>query len=114
MIGATTHAASYCADLPQALDRAAETTGVNFVGGFSALVQKGFAKGDEILMQSIPEALAVTKCVLFFGECDINEGWNQSGRGGTDGAHYKADRRNYQGARLNGLCQAGCICQRNR
>ncbi|MBS5164352.1 MAG: PFL family protein [Butyricicoccus pullicaecorum] len=62
MIGATTHAASYV-PIAQALDRAAETTGVNFVGGFSALVQKGFAKGDEILMQSIPEALAVTNCV---------------------------------------------------
>lgn len=62
MIGATTNATSYV-PIAQALDRAAETTGVNFVGGFSALVQKGFAKGDEILMQSIPEALAVTNCV---------------------------------------------------
>lgn len=62
MIGATTNATSYV-PIARALDRAAETTGVNFVGGFSALVQKGFAKGDEILMQSIPEALAVTNCV---------------------------------------------------
>ena len=37
--------------------------GVNFVGGFSALVQKGFAKGDEILIRSIPEALATTELV---------------------------------------------------
>ena len=62
MIGATTNATSYV-PIAQALDRAAETTGVNFVGGFSALVQKGFAKGDEILIQSIPEALATTNCV---------------------------------------------------
>lgn len=62
MIGATTNGASYV-PIAQALDRAAETTGVNFVGGFSALVQKGFAKGDEILIRSIPEALAVTNCV---------------------------------------------------
>lgn len=62
MIGATTNGASYV-PIAQALDRAAETTGVNFVGGFSALVQKGFAKGDEILIQSIPEALATTNCV---------------------------------------------------
>ena len=62
MIGATTNATSYV-PIAQALDRAASTTGVNFVGGFSALVQKGFAKGDEVLIQSIPEALASTNCV---------------------------------------------------
>ncbi len=47
----------------KALDRAADTTGVNFVGGFSALVHKGFSKGDEILINSIPEALAQTEKV---------------------------------------------------
>lgn len=62
MIGATTNATSYV-PIAQALDRAAETTGVNFVGGFSALVQKGFAKGDAVLLDSIPEALAVTNNV---------------------------------------------------
>ena len=44
----------------ETLNRAAVETGVNFIGGFSALVQKGFAKGDRILIDSIPEALAVT------------------------------------------------------
>ena len=62
MIGATTNANSYV-PLAQALDRAAQTTGVNFIGGFSALVQKGFAKGDETLIRSIPEALASTELV---------------------------------------------------
>ena len=62
MIGAVTTANSYV-PLAKALDRAASTTGVNFVGGFSALVQKGFAKGDEILINSIPEALAETNLV---------------------------------------------------
>ena len=47
----------------KALDRAADTTGVNFIGGFSALVHKGFSKGDEILINSIPEALATTEKV---------------------------------------------------
>ncbi len=45
------------------LDKAADTAGVNFLGGFSALVQKGFTKGDEILIRSIPEALACTNKV---------------------------------------------------
>lgn len=62
MIGAATDATSYV-PLAQTLDRAAAACGVNFVGGFSALVQKGFAKGGEILIRSIPEALATTDLV---------------------------------------------------
>ena len=62
MVGATSSANSYV-PLAKALDRAADTTGVNFVGGFSALVQKGFAKGDDILINSIPEAMAETNLV---------------------------------------------------
>ena len=44
----------------KALQRAAESTGVNFIGGYSALVHKGFSAGDEALIRSIPEALSVT------------------------------------------------------
>ena len=53
---------SYVA-VAEALDRAAKTVGVNFIGGFSALVHKGFTKGDLVLVDSIPEALAVTERV---------------------------------------------------
>ena len=42
------------------LEKAAQAVGVNFIGGYSALVQKGFASGDEALINSIPEALSVT------------------------------------------------------
>lgn len=42
------------------LDKAAEAVGVNLIGGYSALVQKGFSAGDEALIRSIPEALACT------------------------------------------------------
>ena len=62
IVSAASSANSYV-PLAKALDRAADTTGVNFVGGFSALVQKGFAKGDEILINSIPEAMAETNLV---------------------------------------------------
>ena len=44
----------------KALQRAADTCGVNFIGGYSALVQKGFSGGDLELIRSIPEALDVT------------------------------------------------------
>ena len=45
------------------MERAAKTCGVNLIGGYSALVQKGFSAGDERLIRSIPEALASTSCV---------------------------------------------------
>lgn len=47
----------------KALDAAAKEVGVNFLGGFSALVDKGYTNGDRRLIQSIPEALAVTERV---------------------------------------------------
>jgi uncharacterized protein (UPF0210 family) len=46
--------------LAKTLDRAAKTCGVNFLGGFSALVHKGFGPGDKELIEAIPEALAST------------------------------------------------------
>ena len=46
-----------------ALDRAAMAVGVDFIGGFSALVHKGYTNSDRILIKSIPEALASTKKV---------------------------------------------------
>ena len=47
--------------IAKTLDNAAKAVGVNFVGGFSALVEKGFTKGDELLMDAIPEALNSTE-----------------------------------------------------
>ncbi|CAH2213035.1 PFL family protein [Tepidibacter aestuarii] len=57
------------------LDKAAETVGVDCIGGFSALVHKGYSKGDKILIDSIPEALAVTKRVF----SSVNVGCSKSG-----------------------------------
>ena len=47
----------------KAMDAAAKECGVNFIGGYSALVHKGFTKGDMRLIESIPEALAETEIV---------------------------------------------------
>ena len=46
--------------IAKTLDVAGKEAGVNFIGGFSALVEKGFTKGDRLLIESIPEALAAT------------------------------------------------------
>ena len=58
-----------------AMDKAAKECGVNFIGGFSALVQKGFTKGDRVLMESIPEALAATERVC----SSVNVGSTKAG-----------------------------------
>ena len=58
-----------------ALDRAAHTCGVNFIGGYSALVQKGMTNADEKLIRSIPEALARTELVC----SSINVGSTKAG-----------------------------------
>lgn len=62
IIGAATNATNYV-PLARAMDEAAQKVGIDFIGGFSALVQKGYAKGDKILIGSIPAALAATQKV---------------------------------------------------
>ena len=59
----------------RALDAAAKTVGVNFIGGYSALVHKGFSAGDERLIRSIPNALAQTEFVC----SSVNVGSTKSG-----------------------------------
>ena len=61
-IAAATKAESYVS-IAQTLDRAAKAIGVSFIGGFSALVQKGMSPSDEVLIRSIPEAMKVTDIV---------------------------------------------------
>ncbi len=58
-----------------ALDRAAREIGVNFIGGFSALVHKGFTPGDLALIEAIPEALAQTERVC----ASVNIGSTKAG-----------------------------------
>ncbi len=59
----------------KALDKAADQVGVNFIGGYSALVHKGFSPGDKDLILSIPEALAETEYVC----SSVNVGSTKSG-----------------------------------
>lgn len=58
-------AACKCSPVPfaHAMDEAAKAVGVNLIGGYTALVQKGFSEGDIELIESIPEALATTERV---------------------------------------------------
>lgn len=61
--------------IAQTLDRAAKKVGIDFIGGYSALVSKGMSKADELLMRSIPEALAKTNFVC----SSINVGSTKDG-----------------------------------
>lgn len=59
----------------ETLDRAAKTCGINFIGGFSALVQKGFTESDRKLITAIPQALATTDFVC----SSVNVGSTKAG-----------------------------------
>ncbi len=62
-------------EIAKVLDKAAHTVGVNFLGGFSALVSKGMTKSDELLMRAIPKALAETERVC----SSVNVGSTKTG-----------------------------------
>lgn len=61
--------------IAQALDKAADRIGVNFIGGFSALVSKGMTEADRLLIESVPQALASTKRVC----SSVNVGSTKTG-----------------------------------
>ena len=61
--------------IAKTLDRAAHTVGVNFIGGYSAIVSKGMTKSDELLIRSIPEALASTELIC----SSVNVGSTKTG-----------------------------------
>ena len=94
------------------LDRAAKAVGVNFIGGYSALVHKGFAAGDRELMKSIPQALAQTEFVC----SSVNIGSTKTGinmdavgvMGKTvcEAARLTADRDCIGAAKLVVFCNA--------
>ena len=74
IVGSACRTDSYV-PLALAMDKAAKECGVNFIGGFSALVQKGMTAGDRILIDSIPEALAATDVVC----SSVNVGSTKAG-----------------------------------
>ncbi|MCX4316899.1 MAG: PFL family protein, partial [Lachnospiraceae bacterium] len=61
--GAACHSPADFVELAKTLDQAATTVGVNFIGGYSALVAKGMTMAEENLIRSIPEALCLTERV---------------------------------------------------
>ena len=98
--------------IAKAMDKAARDCGVNFIGGFSALVHKGFTEGDRRLIRSIPRALAETEIVC----ASVNVGSTKAGinmdavaamgRTVKDTAAATADRGSLGCAKLVVFCNA--------
>ena len=96
----------------KALDKAAETVGIDFIGGYSALVHKGFSAGDKELIESIPQALSETNLVC----SSINVGSTKAGinmdavrmmgRAVKESAEITADRQCIGAAKLVTFCNA--------
>ena len=76
MVGASAcHTPEDYVTIAKTLDRAAKTVGVNFLGGYSAVVSKGMTKSDELLIRSIPQALAQTEFIC----SSVNVGSTKTG-----------------------------------
>ncbi|MCI8337343.1 MAG: PFL family protein [Lachnospiraceae bacterium] len=98
--------------IAETLDRAAKATGVNFIGGYSALVSKGMTKSDELLIRSIPQALSKTEFVC----SSVNLGSTKTGLNMdavrmmgdiiVDTAKATADRESIGCAKLVVFCNA--------
>ena len=73
--GVACHTTEDFVSIAKTLDRAAKTIGVNFIGGYSALVCKGMTPAEELLIRSIPQALAVTERVC----SSVNVGSTKTG-----------------------------------
>ncbi|MGX4263208.1 DUF711 family protein [Clostridioides difficile] len=96
----------------QTLDKAAEDLGIDFIGGFSALVQKGYTKGDRILIKSIPKALASTNKVcasvnVGSTRCGINmDAVKEMGEIIKETAELTKDAKGFGCAKLVVFCNA--------
>ena len=73
--GVACHSTEDFVSVAKTLDKAAKTIGVNFIGGYSALVSKGMTSAEELLIRSIPQALAVTERVC----SSVNVGSTKTG-----------------------------------
>lgn len=98
--------------IAKTLDRAAKAVGVNFLGGYTALVHKGYTKGERVLIESIPEALAQTDLVC----SSVNIGSTRAGINMDavkemgdiikKAAEHTADKKGFACAKLVVFCNA--------
>lgn len=73
--GMACHTSEDYVEIAKTLDRAAKEVGINFLGGYSAVVSKGMTHSEELLIRSIPQALAETDCIC----SSVNVGSTKTG-----------------------------------
>lgn len=95
----------------KALDAAAKAVGVNFIGGYGALVHKGFSAGDRRLIEHPARAGRNRPCV-FEHQRRFDQIGHQYGRRGPDGPRDPRDGRAHQRQHVYGRRQAGRVLQR--
>ena len=99
-----------CVSVARTLDKAAADTGVNFIGGYSAIVSKGMTRTDELLIRSIPLALSLTERVC----SSVNIGSTRTGIN-MDAVRLMGEiiRKTAEAAKnkLHRLCKTCCILQ---
>ena len=101
-----------CVQLAKTLDKAAKAVGVNFLGGYTALVHKGYTKGERVLIESIPQALAATELVcssvnIGSTRAGINmDAVKQMGETVKKAAEITADKNGFACAKLVVFCNA--------
>ena len=93
------------------LDRAAKTVGVNFLGGFSALVSKNMTKSDRMLIEAIPRTLAETERVCSSVNVGSTKNRIKYGCSETDGEKIVETALLTSDKDLIGLRQACCFLQ---
>ena len=103
-------AAKHPVKVARALDRAAKATGVDFIGGYSALVHKAMTEADRRLIESIPEALSTTEYLCSSVNVGSTRG-HQHGCRPADGRRGEADRRADCGSGRPGLRKTGGVLQ---
>ena len=94
--GSACHSPEDFAQIAVTLDKAAHDVGVNFLGGYSALVSKGMTKADKLLIESIPQAL----------QRRLDKDRHRYGRGPHDGKDHQGDGGENGGQGLHRLREA--------
>ena len=101
--GVACHSTEDFVSVAKTLDRAAKTIGVNFIGGYSALVSKGMTPAEELLIRSIPR--------VQFCKCWFHQDRYQHGCGQINGRDRSGDSKSFQRSGFPWLRETGRILQ---
>ena len=97
--------------IARTMDGAAQEVEIDFIGGFGALVEKGFTHGDRALIEAIPEALATTERVCASVNVASTLSRDKHGRSLAHGKDRQGSRSTHRKVQRNCMCKALRLCQ---